>query len=194
MIDDKIEARKEEWKESIAENIDKGEQVFSLYKGEALQRLSGRMTDQESLSLGNFNGITNITLNTIKTTEEGLNKLSSMGPSLVPIMKKTKKGIIPVTDEQEAIKEGKIENLDIINIEGVWYFKHPGMEIDDDSKYIMTDFIYNIARASGSLQGETKQAGLQAISNLRVVPTFAQGPMITSDWGSASMPDEEDGE
>ena len=69
------EQRKDAWKEDIKENIDKGEQVYSVFKGEGLQRLTGKMTDTESFSLGHFDGHTNVTLNVVKTTEEGLNTL-----------------------------------------------------------------------------------------------------------------------
>jgi len=184
----------DELERNIAENIDKGEQAFSWYKGQALQRLSGRMTDHEALSLGHYDGLTNVTLNTIKTTEEGLNTLSSMPPERVPVKIKTSKGI-RWADDNEAKEQSIIEGLPIIKIKDKWFFEYPAIEITDDSRYLMTDFIFNIARSSGALQGETKKEGLMAVSNIRTPPVFPSGGYMGSEWGSpANRPLDEDGE
>jgi len=158
----------------IEQNPDKGESAFSYYKGQALQRLSGRMTNEESLALGHYDGLTNTTLNTIKSTEEMINALTSLQAELVPVMKKTSKGMVWITDEVEAKREADKEDLSIINIHGKWYFQYPGFTIQSEAKYIMTSFVYNIARASGSLGGETKIKGFEAVSNIKAVPIFPQ--------------------
>ena len=191
---------KDEWKDQIPENLDRGESVFGLFRGEALERLTGRMTDEEALSLGHFDGLTNVTLNTIKTTEEGLNMLSSIEPELVPMIKRIKKadmkesdieykkGMVWITDEEEAKSLGKKEGYDIQLVEGKYYFDYPGLRYQDN---LMTKFVYNIARASGSLQGETKTGGFEAVANLKVVPSFST-TLPQGQWGEP--PTEEDGE
>jgi len=163
------EETEREWKRNIAENIDKGESVYAVYKGEALQRLSGKMSDEEALVLGHYDGLTNVTLNTIKTTEDGLNKLGTLQAELVPVKKKTSKGIVWIEDDEEAKAEAEKERLDIRKIKGKWYFEYPGIKIKDR---IMTNFIYNIARSSGSLGGETKVKGFEALAQVQAPPQF----------------------
>lgn len=76
--------------------------------------------------------------------------------------------------KEEAIQEMARENLPIKRIKDKWFFIYPEITIEDDIQFIMTKFAYSIARASGSFQGETKQAGLVALGSISSVPNFQQ--------------------
>jgi len=160
-----------EFANTLLNNVENGEQLYSILRGMSIRLLTGHMTDKEAFGVGHFDGNTNVALSTIITTEEGLNALVTVPEELIPVMVKTKKGIRWANDE-EAEQEMDRENLPIKKIKDHWYFIYPEIVIEEDIQYIMTHFSYNIARASGSFQGETKQAGLSALSSIHSVPQF----------------------
>lgn len=159
--------------ETMLQNVENGEQLYSMLRGMSIRLLTGHMNDEEAFGTGHFDGTTNVALSTIISTEEGLNALVTVPAELIPVKIKGKKGIRWATDA-EAEEEMERENLPIRKIKDHWFFLYPEISIEEDIQFIMTHFAYKIARASGSFQGETKQAGLSALSSIHSVPQFQQ--------------------
>lgn len=168
-IDEEDFENVKDWDSYIKENLEKGQSMYDIFKGKALSRVSGDTTNKEALSMGHFGGKSNGAMNGLILTQEILNKNSSLRPELVPIKIKTKQGMMDPRSQEEAELEGQKENLPIIKIGDKWYFDYPGKVVNSSK---ISDFVYDIARASGSFQGETKQMVTGALSNIKPVPIF----------------------
>jgi len=170
--------------EIIEENIDKGQQILDIYKGKTLHGLSGESTDLQSLSRGHFGGTAAGIISVIILLQELLNSIATIRPELIPVEKHSSQGIILVDNLEEAQIQGNLYDLTIvqkgkynknnefiisINEKNKYYFDYKG--------YIATSrklekFAYNVARATGSFQGETKQTMSTAVANIKPVPVF----------------------
>ncbi len=155
----------------IVENIEKGQSIYDIFKGQSLTRMSGHLTDQEALAAGHFGGLANGVINVINFWQKLLNQVSTMRPELVPIMKKTPQGMKWVTDSEEVEKLCNEYNYKHELVEGKYYFKYPGIRVHSTKAM---EFAYDVARASGSFQGETKLNVTNALANLKAVPIFPQ--------------------
>jgi len=182
------------------EFINEGEKLKAAYTGITLYGMSGQSTDEQSLQRGHFGGKAAGLISLFIYLQELINDLTVLKPELVPVMIKTKKGKFWVTDKQQALQLGKNYGLAIVQ-KGDWIprYNKAGEEIDrefvlleaEKDRYYYdykgfykrdTDiaaFAYNVARATGSFQGETKSLVTQALSNLKAVPVFpAMGPSM----------------
>jgi hypothetical protein len=172
--------------------IGEGEKLLAAYKGITLYGLSGQSTDEQALSRGHFGGKAAGIISLFVFLQELLNDLASLPPELIPVMEKTPQGKIWVTDETKALQLGKDYGYKIIQ-KGTWtldekgepkefiilpseqdryYFDYTGLAIRDND---IAMFAYNVARATGSFQGETKTKIGEALANLKAVPIFPQG-------------------
>ncbi len=168
-------------KRLITDNVDKGQAIFEIYKGQVFTRASGHLSDDESLAMGHFGGNANVIINTIDLDQKILNNLCSLEAERVPVEIKTKQGKYHLTssaeDNEKAVKMGVLEDLEIEVFRGKCYYLYPGLQIESNN---MSKLAYNVARASGSWQGETKQTITSALATLKVVPVIpanARAPM-----------------
>ena len=168
--------------EIIEENIDQGNQILDIYKGMTLHGLSGESTNEQALARGHFGGTAAGIISLLLLIQKLLNQLGSIPPELVPVMEKTTKGIIWVKDEEKAKQQGKDYGYSIVqktDSDGNvlpeelerFYFDYRGQVITSQK---LAMFAYDVARATGSFQGETKQTISQALSNIKAVPLFPQ--------------------
>jgi len=173
--------------------ISEGENLKAAYVGLSLYGMSGQSTDEQSLQRGHFGGKAAGLISLFIYLQELINDLTVLKPEFVPVKKKTSKGIIWVTDQKEALQFGKDYGYTIVQkgefrpiydkkgeiIDEVWeilpeekdryYYDYKGFFKRDTD---IAAFAYNVARATGSFQGETKNLVTQALSNLKAVPVF----------------------
>ena len=170
--------------EFLSEHIQYGEALLAWYKGKTLFGLSGESTDEQALSRGHFGGISAGIMALFILLQKLLNQHSSIDPELVPVMKKTPKGMFWVTDPVEAMNLGKKYKLAIVqkweedehgrpylleSEKNKYYYDYQGYS---NQSYKLAKFAYDVARGSASYQGETKQTIATALSNLKAVPVF----------------------
>jgi len=182
-----------EWNHEIGEYLnDIKSNIYDFLKGEALERGSGKVSDQEAKTMGHIEAHGIIALETLDLGENGLNETCSMGPELIPVTKKTKRGIIKafdsaiadeynlsdeerstywIIDEEEAEKIATKENLNLKCINGEYFFEYEGYRIEDR---ILKDFVANFYRATGSRNGETKSLTMTALGAIQSPPMFPQ--------------------
>ena len=188
-------------KTSIVDNIpqeyiEKGQEILAAYKGLTLFGLSGQSTNEQALSRGHFGGKAAGIIALFILLQSLLNQIATIPPELVPVMKKIPKGIVWVHDEKEADQLGKDYGENIIQ-KGEWivkgeekvfivaegekdryYYDYKGYVTRDTD---IAQFAYDVARATGSFQGETKQTISQALSNIKAVPIFPANMSMRPD-------------
>lgn len=169
------------------EYIEKGQEILAAYKGLTLFGLSGQSTNEQALSRGHFGGKAAGIISLFVFLQSLLNEIGTIRPEFVPVMKKTPKGILWVIDHEEAYQLGKDYGYEIVQ-KGEWIVKGEKKDFivakgEEDRYYYdykgyvtrdtdIAQFAYDVARATGSFQGETKQTISQALSNIKAVPIF----------------------
>ena len=169
--------------------------------------LSGESTDQQDLSRGHFGGKAAGIISLFVYIQDLLNELATLKSELIPVMKKTKAGMIWVSQKTEADQFGQdygynivqkgswkldkdekpIEFIVLSGEENRYYFEYQGFTVRDTGIAL---FAYNVARATGSFQGETKQKISESLSNLKAVPIFPQQG-FQSTWSNPNESEEE---
>ena len=144
--------------------ITEGEKLLAAYKGITLYGISGQSTDEQSLSRGHFGGRAAGIMSLFIYLQELLNDFATLKPDLIPVMKKTPKGKVWVTDAREATLLGHKHGYKIVQ-KGEWIIKPNDQKEfivheDEKEKFFYdykgfttrdTDiamFAYNVARAT----------------------------------------------